>query len=112
MSGIKKGADPDIFFCRSESIAGLLYATFFGFNVAEEIGGLRVDGDGNIYLAGETQSTEFPTTPDAIQSYQLGSFSTSAFLSELNPSGSALVFSTLLPGSTALLARGIQGSLA
>jgi uncharacterized protein (TIGR03437 family) len=45
----------------------LLYSTYLGGNFDERPFGIALDGKGNAYLAGNTVSTTFPTTPDALQ---------------------------------------------
>ncbi len=55
--------------------------------------GIAVDSSGNAYVTGYTASTDFPTTSGAYQGNQAG---TDAFVTKLNSSGSALVFSTYL----------------
>jgi hypothetical protein len=46
---------------------GLVYSTFLGAHGYEVGWGIRVDASGNAYVAGETNSTIFPTTPGAFQ---------------------------------------------
>src|SRR5205807_590124 len=58
---------------------------------------LAVDGSGNAYLVGATNSTDFPTV-NAIQS-TYGGGETDAFVTKLSADGSSLVFSTYLGGS-------------
>ena len=77
----------------------LLYSTFLGGsagtlfrNIQEEANGIAVDTSGNAYVAGITASTDFPTTPGA---FQVGPPSGS-FITKLNATGSALVYSTYL----------------
>jgi hypothetical protein len=65
---------------------------------------MAVDSLGNAYLVGVTQSTDFPVTSDAFQKVNNGTGGpanvfANAFFTELNPSGSALVYSTYLGGS-------------
>jgi hypothetical protein len=56
-----------------------------------------LDGLGSVYVVGYTMSSDFPTTPGAYdQSYNSG---TDAFISKLNPAGSALIFSTYFGGA-------------
>jgi hypothetical protein len=82
----------------------LVYSTYLGGSNLDQAMGIAVDGSGNAYLAGLTFSTDFPTTPGAY-SRQCGTDGTcnsgvaDAFVSELNASGSALVYSTYLGGS-------------
>jgi hypothetical protein len=49
-------------------------------------------------VAGRTSSGNFPTTPGALQS-TYGGGASDAYLTTLNPAGSALVYSTYLGGS-------------
>jgi hypothetical protein len=63
-----------------------------------------VDGFGNAYVTGRTISADFPTA-NPIQPAHGGGFS-DAFVAKLNPSGSALVYSTYLGGSNNDIGRG------
>jgi len=60
--------------------------------------GIAVDAAGNAYVAGNTDSPDFPITPGAFQASLRGSGN--AFVSKLNAAGSALLYSTYLGGST------------
>src|SRR5204863_322338 len=57
---------------------------------------IAVDASGAAYVTGETNSTDFPTTAGA---YQTTNPNFSAVVSKVNPSGSALEYSTFLGGS-------------
>ena len=65
---------------------------------------IAIDSSGDAYVAGMTDSTTFPTTAGAFQTTYANTGSDSyygnAFVSELNPSGSAPVYSTYLGGNT------------
>jgi hypothetical protein len=84
--------------------AYLVYSTYLGGSADDSIGGIAVDGAGNVYVTGETTSTDFPTTPGVLQEqagYRLCvpiGPCTDAFVSKIDPSGSALVYSTYLFG--------------
>ena len=58
--------------------------------------GIAVDNAGNVYVSGDTTATNFPLK-NPIQSQNNGG--SDAFVSELNSSGSQLVFSTYGGGS-------------
>ena len=59
---------------------------------------IAVDGSGNAYVMGLTSSSDFPTTTGGYQR-TFASGSDSAFVTELNTTGTALVYSTFLSGS-------------
>jgi hypothetical protein len=83
----------------------LIYATYLGGNGYEFFGNhnIAADGTGNVYVSGNTSSTDYPTTPGA---YQTGCVPdnfgecSSVFFSKLSADGSRLLYSTYLGGST------------
>src|SRR6266513_2842997 len=79
----------------------LSYSTYLGGSDEDWAGGIAVDADGNAYVTGYTRSTDFPTTTGAFQpTHSGGAFvSDDAFVTKLNSSGSALIYSTYLGGS-------------
>src|SRR5438876_7867478 len=77
--------------------SGLVYSTFLGSSGEGE--GIAVDAAGNAYVTGVTDSTDFPTTPGAFQTALGGD--QDGFVTKLNPTGSALLYSTYLGGSAA-----------
>jgi hypothetical protein len=95
---------PDILVAKlNSSGTELIYATFLGGSGSEYAYGISVDSAGNVYLTGTTTSTDFPATPGALQTTHSGdSCSTgscnNAFVTKLNSSGSALLYSTYLHG--------------
>jgi hypothetical protein len=76
--------------------ATLLYSTYLGGTQADVGQSIKVDGPGNAYVAGYTFSTDFPLQ-NPVQGSNAGTVN--AFVTELNPAGSALTFSTYLGGS-------------
>jgi len=79
--------------------SGLIYSTFISGSSGDTwgIGGLAIDSSGNAYTAGWTDGSSFPTTAGALQTAMSGG--TDVFVAKLNPTGTALVFSTYLGGS-------------
>ena len=58
---------------------------------------IAVDSAGSAYVTGTTRSKNFPTTPGAFQAHWDAGWST--FVTKLNPTGTALAYSTYLGGS-------------
>ncbi len=85
--------------------SALVYSTFLGGNDRDRGFGIAVDGSGNAYVTGDSQSTDFPTTSGAFQT--LNSGNGDAFVSKLAADGSALVYSTFLGGTSAEQGFGI-----
>jgi hypothetical protein len=86
--------------------APLVYSTYLGGSGGDDGLGIAVDAAGNAYVTGQTSSTNFPTTAEAFQTANQGSFD--AFVTKLNPAGSApLVYSTYLGGSGNDVGNGI-----
>jgi len=83
--------------------SGFVYSTFFTGSAGGGGQRVAVDSSGNAYLAGATQSNDFPTI-NAIQTTNAGSLDAVVF--KLDPSGSPL-FSTYLGGSNSDDGRGI-----
>jgi hypothetical protein len=74
----------------------LVYSTYLGGS-GEDYGlRVRVNAAGNAYVAGYTNSVDFPTA-HALQGSSGGGYD--AFLTQLDPSGSGLVYSTYLGGN-------------
>jgi len=67
------------------NIAGsaLVYSTYLGGTGTDGGNGIAVDSSGNAYVAGETTSTDFPTTPGAFQTTIAGG--SAAFISKISP---------------------------
>ncbi|HKN83598.1 MAG TPA: SBBP repeat-containing protein, partial [Pyrinomonadaceae bacterium] len=74
----------------------LIYSTYFGGNNRDVGNDIAVDAAGNAYITGLTDSADLPITPGAFRSIILLSDEFSAFAMKLNPSGTALVYSTYL----------------
>jgi hypothetical protein len=77
----------------------LVYSTYLGGAGTDNAKAIALDGAGNAYLAGGTSSANFPTTASAWQTLPPSGF-TNAFVTKLSASGSALLYSTYLGGTT------------
>ena len=82
----------------------LTYSTYLG-GAGDQAKGVAVDSSGNAYVTGTTVSTAFPVA-NPLQSSNKSKSGT-AFVSKLNSSGSALVYSTYLGGSVSEQANAI-----
>jgi hypothetical protein len=78
--------------------SALLYSTYLGGSSSEFGADIAVDGAGNAYVTGQTSSNDFPTV-NAFDSTLSFAGGTDAFVTRLNPAGSALVYSTYLSGN-------------
>ena len=81
----------------------IAYSTYLGGAEADYINAIALDGSNNAYVAGATTSTDFPTQ-GAYQGAKAGPAESDyeavdAFVTKLNPSGSAIVYSTYLGGA-------------
>jgi uncharacterized protein (TIGR03437 family) len=89
----------------------LVYSTYLGGSGSSQRGdsasGLAVDASGNAYIAGAAASTDFPATLGALQTTNHSAAGNNAFVTKLNPAGSALVYSTYLGGSGSDAASGM-----
>jgi hypothetical protein len=83
----------------------LVYSTYLGGNIYEQSNAIAIDGSGNAYVTGLTQSSNFPTTMGAFQTAKLGL--QDAFITKLNSTGTALIYSTYLGGGTSEQGSGI-----
>ena len=75
----------------------LVYSTYLGGGSYDQAWGIALDAAGNAYVAGDTFSANFPTTPAAFQAVLRGGGD--AFVTKLNATGSLLVYSTYLGGN-------------
>jgi hypothetical protein len=98
------GGEVDAFATKlTPSGSALVYSTYLGGGDEDYGHGIAVDSLGSAYITGYTTSTDFPTTPGAFQTVCNGGIECyplqDAFVAKVNPSGSALVYSTYLGGS-------------
>jgi len=95
----------------------LTYSTYLGGSSDDLIHAIAIDSQGNVYLAGETASPDFPVTAGAFQTKQAGKpgndcsiftgcYLSDGFVTKLDPSGK-IVYSTYLGGSNSDAVLGI-----
>lgn len=75
----------------------LVYSSYLGGSSLEDGDSIRVDHDGNAYLAGGTSSTNFPVTPGAYQPsslYLCTDETCNGYVTKINPDASKILWST------------------
>jgi hypothetical protein len=81
----------------------LNYSTYVGGTSEDYATGIAVDSSGDAYITGATFSTNFPTTSNGFIEQPLAAntgASYAAFVAELNPAGTTLLYSSYIAGST------------
>lgn len=100
------GGSSDAFVTKLSLADTLVYSTYLGGNGLDLGGGIAVDSSGNAYIAGSTESSsDFP-----LHSALYGTFgggTSDAFVTVINPTGTAYIYSTYLGGSGADAGDGI-----
>src|SRR6185503_19575728 len=77
----------------------IVYATYLVGTLNSTISDIVVDSSGNAYITGTTNATDFPTTAGSFMpTYRGGHYA--AFLTKFNSTGSSLVYSTFMTGSS------------
>lgn len=83
----------------------LVYSTYLSGNYYDSPNALAVDLNNNVFICGSTYSSDFPRTSGAYNSVKKNYYD--GFISKLNSSGSALIYSTFVGGSDYDYATGI-----
>ncbi len=94
------GGGRDAFVAKMNAAGAASYSTFLGGTNGDEGNSIAVQPTGEAYITGATGSSGaggFPTTPGALQTANGGGID--AFVTKLNPAGSALIYSTYLGGA-------------
>jgi len=120
---------PDMFVTKiNASGSGLVFSTYVGGEDREVGERIRIDGNGSVFVVGNTDSAHFPTTSDALRGTAPGgpgssdqtnckTFSQSQFMNDcdykdgilfrLNSTGSTLLYSSYIGGSQNEAAYGL-----
>ncbi len=115
------GQSSDFFFSRGDAFvlklspdgSRILYGTYLGGTLNDAAWGLAVDSTGSAVVVGDTISTDFPTSANAIsRTYRGGANSAvsptgDGWVARLNPAGSALVYGSYLGGRSHDVARSV-----
>ncbi len=88
------------------SLSTLSWSTYLGGSLRDRASSLAVDSAGAAYLAGQTVSSDYPTTQGAYDTSYNGGPS-DAFVTKLSPDGSSLSWSSFLGGAASDSAQGI-----
>ena len=95
----------NVFITKLDSSGGVVFSTYLGGDGVDYPVGLAVDTSSNVVVGGTTTSTNFP----AQGAFQSGPTSTNkhVFVSQLDPTGHTLKYSTYLSGSGNDIASGV-----
>jgi hypothetical protein len=98
----------DAFVAKWSPSGSLVYSTYLGGYADDEAAGIAVDSNGNVAVAGDTSSTNFPIS-NALQATFAGGSDlvTDAFVAKLNPTGTSITWATYLGGNGDDFARGV-----
>ena len=88
----------------------ILFSTYFGGAEVETANRVKIDLAGNLYVAGETQSTDFPTVSAFQTSFAGGAFD--GYIVKFPPDGSSPIYSTYVGGTGAESVAGLAVDLA
>jgi hypothetical protein len=76
-----------------------VFSTYLGGSLYDSGEFVTLDSSGNIYVVGNTLSTDFPTLDPIQSAFAGGARLGDAFVAKFNPGGGSLVYSTYLGGS-------------
>jgi hypothetical protein len=74
----------DAFLSKFDSNGTLIYSTYLGGDSSDFGYAIAVDNNRNVYITGQTMSTNFPTTSDAYQQNYISGSGANVFLSKFN----------------------------
>ncbi len=97
-------ASIDGFALKLDNNGNVVYSTYLGGSGSDSALALAVGSDGSLYVAGSTNSADFPVTPGAYLSTLPSTTTPAGFVLKLNPAGS-------LEWSTYFTERGIASCL-
>lgn len=100
--------EQDIFVTKvSPDGARIVYSTYLGGSKNDLGHDLKVDAEGNAYVTGLSNSSDFPTNPGAFQPAFRGGEGDDAIVVKINLAGTGFVYSTFIGGTGDDESRGI-----
>ncbi len=91
------------------NLGSLVFSTYLGGQYADYASGVDLDRDGNIYVSGNTESKDFPTTTGVLnETSKIGNVETpwgqtvtapDIFVSKISSDGTNLIYSTYIAGN-------------
>jgi hypothetical protein len=94
------GGNNDLFVTRLDPTGSdLEFSTYIGGNDSDDGAALAVGAGGEIFIVGDTNSVDYPTTPGAYDTTINSFIYTDAIVTVLAPDGSDLLYSTFLGGA-------------
>lgn len=99
------GPCSDAFVLKISRYGAIVYATYLGGSAPDSAAAIAIDSYGDAWITGMTVSPNFPTTPNALQKAFHGEIDLGperfgdAFVAELDPTGSTLLYSSYLGGA-------------
>jgi hypothetical protein len=98
----------DVFSVKLNTLGSdLVHSTFIGGGDYECARHLDMDSEGNLYITGDTASTDFPTTDGAFDTEYSATNNRDIFVTKLSKDFSSLVYSTFLGGSNGTYPGGL-----
>jgi uncharacterized protein (TIGR03437 family) len=101
----RTGARTEAFVTKVSPVGSFAYSTLVGGSGEESANAVVVDGQGNAYVGGSTNSTDFPVTGDGFQTglglrrRGAGATASAGFVARVNGDGSAITYGTYFGGS-------------
>jgi concanavalin A-like lectin/glucanase superfamily protein/beta-propeller repeat-containing protein len=96
------GGSGDVFVTKiNPAGTAIVYSTFIGGAGRDRANAIAVDGTGNAYVAGQTDSAAFPVTAGVIRPVHPGG-GDAVFVTKINAAGTAIAYSTFLGQGNAL----------
>ena len=93
------GSNNDVFITKlNQEGNALVYSTYIGGSNDDFGYSIAIDADGDAYVTGSTSSSNYPATAGVYQDTIIGY--SNNFVTKLNPTGSALVYSTYIGGGS------------